>query len=203
MTKELELKQYSIDKPAEVAKMATVLKNHVVKHKLYSNIKGRNYAHVEGWQFAGFLLGTYPKVESVVNLSNEKEIKWQANVNIYQGDKIIGSGIAVCSSKEAIKKGFDEYAILSMAQTRAIGKAYRNIIGWVMKLAGYESTPREEMGKVGEKEPIDNSPVENGEKILECQNCAAVITEQEAGFSKKIYKKQLCRGCQSELKRKK
>ena len=39
----------------------------------------------------------------------------------------------------------DEYAILSMAQTRAIGKAFRNLIGWVIKMAGYESTPAEEM----------------------------------------------------------
>ena len=35
-----------------------------------------------------------------------------------------------------------------MAQTRAIGKAYRNIIGWVMKMAGYEGTPGEEMKAV-------------------------------------------------------
>ena len=45
---------------AVMAKMAGVLKSHVVKHGLYTEIKGKNYAHVEGWQFAGGLMGLYP-----------------------------------------------------------------------------------------------------------------------------------------------
>ncbi len=32
-----------------------------------------------------------------------------------------------------------------MAQTRAVGKAYRNILAWLMKAAGFEATPAEEM----------------------------------------------------------
>jgi hypothetical protein len=42
------------------------------------------------------------------------------------------------------KKSFDEYAILSMAQTRCLGKAYRNLFGWVMRMTGNEATPAEE-----------------------------------------------------------
>ena len=146
MSKELAItKTYDIAKPAEVVKMATVLKDYVVKQKLYTNIKGRNYAHVDGWQFAGFLTGMNAIVEEPKNLSTDKEIKWSAKAKIYLNDKIVGAGFALCSNKEKIKKEFDEYAIMSMAQTRAIGKAYRNKIGWVMKLAGYESTPAEEV----------------------------------------------------------
>lgn len=127
--------------------MAVVLKAHVVKSELYTNIKGKNYAHVEGWQFAGGLLGLYPKVTKVISLSNDKEIKWFAKVNVVdkKNKEVVSTGYALCSNKEQNRKGFDEYAILSMAQTRAIGKAYRNILGWVMKLSGYESTPAEEM----------------------------------------------------------
>lgn len=139
------IKNYSLDKPQEVVAMAVVLKNHIVKQNLYTNIKGKNYAHVDAWQFAGFLTGLNAVVDSVNDLSNDKEIKWQATVKVYSGDKLVSTGFAVCSNKEAIKKSFDEYAVLSMAQTRAIGKAYRNKLGWVMKLTGYESTPAEEM----------------------------------------------------------
>ncbi len=35
-----------------------------------------------------------------------------------------------------------------MAQTRAVSRAYRNIIGFLIKLAGYEATPYEEMDGV-------------------------------------------------------
>jgi hypothetical protein len=151
MTKEITItKTYDLAKPAEVVAMANVLKHYVVKQGLFTNIKGKNYAHVDGWQFAGFLTGLNAVVEEPKNLSTDKETKWSDEAIIYQGEKIVGRGFALCSNKEFSKKGFDEYAVLSMAQTRAIGKAYRNKIGWVMKLAGYESTPSEEMGKAGD-----------------------------------------------------
>src|SRR3990167_102066 len=151
MKNELAIKKsYELGNPEQVAEMATILKSHVVKHKLFSMIVGKAYVQVEGWQFAGGLLGMFPRVVSISNLSKDKEIKWQAEVEIVniRTDKVIGRGFAICSSAEGKKKGFDEYAILSMAQTRAIGKAYRNVIGWVMKLAGYEPTPSEEMANM-------------------------------------------------------
>ena len=80
--------------------------------------------------------------------------------------KVVARGFALCSNKEAIKKSFDEYAVLSMAQTRAIGKAYRNLIGWVMKLSGYEGTPSEEVMGVGEAVKAQMSPVKK-EVVLE------------------------------------
>jgi hypothetical protein len=73
--------------------------------------------------------------------------KWlaQADIILKKDGSVVSSGFAICSQAENKKSGFDEYAILSMAQTRAIGKAFRNMIGWVMKLEGYEATPAEEI----------------------------------------------------------
>jgi|TARA_R100001530_G_scaffold1410_2_gene2573 hypothetical protein len=145
-------KTYNLGSPSQMIAMSKVLRKHVVDQKLYANIVGKNYAYVEGWQFAGGLMGLYPRVKRVKDLSTEKEIKWRADVEIIdmKTQDVVGYGMALCSSLEAKKKGFDEYAIASMAQTRAIGKAYRNLIGWVMKLAGYEGTPGEEMFKTGQ-----------------------------------------------------
>ncbi len=145
MGKELEIKSYELTNPSEVVAMANVLKEHIVKHKLYTPIVGKNYVMVEGWQFAGGMLGLRPIVSLMEDMSSEKELKWKAKVKIMRGEELVSVGYAVCSNKENKKKNFDEYAIMSMAQTRAIGKAYRNIIGWVIKLAGYESTPSEEI----------------------------------------------------------
>jgi len=39
----------------------------------------------------------------------------------------------------------DEFSIRSMCHTRTIGKAYRTTLSWVMKLAGFEPTPLEDM----------------------------------------------------------
>ena len=159
MTNKIEAKNeitkiYDLAKPTEAVAMATLLQNLVVQQKLAVNIKGKNYAMVEAWQMAGFLTGTSVMIDEPKNLSTTTEIKYSATARIFQGEKLVGVGYALCSSKEFSKKGFDEYAILSMAQTRAIGKAYRNKIGWIMKLAGYEPTPSEEM----------QSPVAGAEK---------------------------------------
>jgi hypothetical protein len=149
--KALAIRSYDISKPKEVAKMANIVKSHVLKNRLYVPIAGRNYVLVEGWQFAGGLMGLFPRVKDVKNIG---EGKWLAEVEIVnrRTGEVISSGFALCSKEEVKKKTFDEYAILSMAQTRAIGKAYRNLIGWIMKLAGYEATPAEEMISVGEKQ---------------------------------------------------
>lgn len=146
---------YAIDRPMQMAKMATLLQKHIKSNGLSVKIAGKDYVMVEGWQFAGGMMGLFPRVIKVEKLDDNK---WMAQVEIVnqKNDKVISSGFAICSKEEMKKKTFDEYAILSMAQTRAIGKAYRNLIGWVMKMAGYEATPMEEMGKGGKAPEEEN-----------------------------------------------
>lgn len=206
---------FAIDQVGQMTEMANILKTHIVSQKLYTTIAGKNYVHVDGWAFAGSMLGLFPKVSSVTDLSNDKEIKWRADVelvNIKTG-QVMSIGIATCSNKEGKKKNFDEYAVLSMAQTRAIGKAYRNLIGWVMKLAGYESTPSDEMSEeyvkpepkqeVASKEPVSTIEIaEDPRPEFFCANHVEVeITKAEAEYSNKHFGKMLCRSCQKELRK--
>jgi hypothetical protein len=194
--------KYDVNKPERMKAMSVVLKKHIVSNKLFTPIRQKNYVHVEGWQFAGGLMGLYPRVVKVENVSTGQDIKWLAEVEIVniKTNDVVSRGFAICSKKESKKSSFDEYAILSMAQTRAIGKAYRNLIGWVMKLAGYETTPSEEMTKVGQ----DPEPVKTKAPIIEaeCHSCGNPMTKAEATYSKKIFKKQLCRDCQKTAKEK-
>lgn len=152
-----EIQKYSINSPAKMVYMAKTLKKHIIDNNLYVEIVGKNYVMVEGWQFAGGLLGLLPRIAKVKCLGDNK---WFAHAEIInqKTKEVISSGFAICSKEENKKKSFDEYAILSMAQTRAIGKAYRNLIGWVIKLAGYESIPAEEVT------PIKESNAEKFEK---------------------------------------
>ena len=126
----------------------------LIKEKgLSSNIQGKQFVNVEGWQFAGASLGLMPIITETTDLTRrgtepgQVEIKYMAKCevrNINTG-QLVATGVAICSNFEQSKKRFDEYAILSMAQTRAIGKAYRNLLAWLMKAAGFEATPAEEM----------------------------------------------------------
>jgi len=141
MTKEI----ISLQSPQSLMGFSGELKKFIVSQNLFTNIKGKNYVNVEGWQFAGGNLGIFPVVETCEKLERGTEVAYRASVALYAGEKIVSRGIAICSSKESGKTGKDEYVIASMAQTRAEGKAYRLILGWLMKVAGYEPTPTEEV----------------------------------------------------------
>lgn len=136
-----------LTKPNEAIQVASTLQTFVTERKLTANIQGKNYPLVEAWQFAGSQLGLIPVVKEVKNLSTDSELKYEAMVEVIRltDSVVLSRGYAVCSNKENSKRRFDEYAIASMAQTRAVGKAYRNILAWLMKAAGFEATPAEEM----------------------------------------------------------
>ena len=138
--------QVNLTNPNDIMAFATNLKDLIVQNNLFTNIKGKNYVNVEGWQIAGAFTGIFPVVEKVENLSQGTNYKYSAQVTLRDKDNnIVGSGMAICTNKEPGKTLFEEYAVASMAQTRAVGKAFRMKIGWLLKIAGYETTPTEEM----------------------------------------------------------
>lgn len=144
-----EVTQFNFERvlaPGGAIELANTIKDYAVSQNLVSNIKGKSYPNVEAWQYAGLLLGLFPRVVSVENLSTDKEYKYRAEVEIRKTNgEVVSTGVGVCSNKEGTKKYFEEYAICSMAQTRATGKAFRLLIGWMFKLADLEATPAEEM----------------------------------------------------------
>ena len=133
--------------PEGANQIANTIKDYATQNKLVETIKDKPYPMVEAWQYAGLLLGLFPRVTKVEDLSTDKETKYRAEVDVInkQSGEVMATGIAVCSNKESKKKYFEEYAICSMAQTRATGKAFRLLLGWMFKLAGFEPTPAEEM----------------------------------------------------------
>lgn len=57
---------------------------------------------------------------------------------------VISSASAYCL-REGVWKDRENYALASMAQTRAAAKSLRNAFSWVVSLAGFSTTPFEEM----------------------------------------------------------
>ena len=157
---------FDLAKPDETLHLAVDLTKFIKENKLFQNFAGKEYVNVEGWQYAGSRLGLVPLVKEVTNTSTDTELKYQARVELLNltSGQIVGVGFAVCSSKEPGKRNYQEFAIASMAQTRAIGKAYRNLLAWIIRAAGYEPTPAEEMDYAGNSQP---------------QTQAAVIVEEE------------------------
>ena len=145
--KKVKVESYDISRSDETLDLAKDLAKFIKDNKLTTNVQGKEFVNVEGWQYAGSRLGIVPIVEHVINVSSDQEMKYQAKVTLFdiRHQITVGAGFAVCSNKESGKKFYQEFAIMSMAQTRAIGKAYRNCLAWIIRAAGYEPTPAEEM----------------------------------------------------------
>lgn len=132
-------------------KLVNELMKYVEDNNLVVNIAGKKYLQVEAWQFTGSQLNLTAIVTDIQDVTTEsagKPVpKYKATVEVIHNPtgQLVSRGFALCSKAESKKSGFDEYAVASMAQTRAIGKAYRNILAWLPKLAGYEGTPAEEI----------------------------------------------------------
>ena len=114
------------------------------------------YVTVEGWEVLGTFLGIVPVTTIIKEVKNSKDrtVGYVARATLYQNpiienDEIVGGTVIARAEAQADKSGFqkDLFAIASMAQTRALGKAYRMGLSWIMKMAGFEGTPAEEMPK--------------------------------------------------------
>ena len=101
-------------------------------------------------------------LDGIVERDIEEPNAWIARVKIVDKfDRQVGAGDSICgTADEPYWAKQPTYAKKSMAQTRAISKAYRSCLAWVAVLAGFEPTPYEEMqGVTSQQENDKNDPL--------------------------------------------
>ena len=142
---------YNFDDKITVAtKVATSLKKVIDDQGLAVQIGKKPtgepnlYVTAEGWEVLGTMLGCTPYVESVEEIPTERKnhFIYRAIVSIRHNDTVLAKAEAIA---ERNQKQRERPFVYSMAQTRALGKAYRMALSWIIKMAGYEPTPAEEM----------------------------------------------------------
>lgn len=138
--------------PAEVLKRAQDVANAlmpVIRDKnLIAKIQGRDYLTVEAWQTLGAMLG----ITATCAWTHKLEDGWEARVEARTLDgRVVGAAEAECLRSESAWKSRDDYALRSMAQTRATSKALASVLRFVATLAGVEGTPAEEMPREARK----------------------------------------------------
>lgn len=143
------------DKIGLAKEVATNLSKVIKDCRMSIKIKGNEYVTVEGWSTLGTCLGVYAYVEEVIPIESEKRVAYKATVSIRNNEgQVFSRASAISTSGEGRS---DDYAIYSMAQTRATGKAFRLALGWIMSLSGYTPTPYEEMVSAdGESNVMDH-----------------------------------------------
>lgn len=193
----------------EEAKKAAQALMTVVKQKQKPVIfNNEQYIEFEDWQTVGRFYGLTAKVESTtyIEYGSVRGFESAASVLNSRGE-VISRAEAMCLNDEdkwstrakynSKREKIGEVAVplfqlRSMAQTRACAKAFRNVLAWVVVLAGFKPTVAEEM--TGDEEPGTPAkppipmpqPKTNGDfKIMpakfssECKLCHGAIKEGE------------------------
>lgn len=172
---------------AEAHKAAVALQDVIKNKKDPVMMNGQQYLEYEDWQTVGRFYGITAKVESVEYVSYgsvrgfsasavalradgfelsratgdclSDEPKWSTKPKYEWRDKEGGGG------REKVQVGEENvplFQLKSMAQTRACAKALRNVLAWVVVLAGYRATPAEELDSSMERGAAEAKPAGSG-----------------------------------------
>jgi hypothetical protein len=140
-----------------MARIAQLLVGVVRDRKLVKRIGGSEYLLAPAWTVLAGMTGLAPHVAWTRRL--EDGTGWMARVEARRitDGTVISAAEQVCTRSESKWARADEHALLGMAQTRAQNRALRGPLMEIVELAGYQSTPAEEM-------PADE-PKRDGGKI--------------------------------------
>lgn len=170
---------------AEAQRAAKALTDVMKKKAKPVMMNGEQYLEFEDWQTVGKFYGLAAKVATtnpielggargfearavVVDVKTGVEVsaadsmclndepKWSTRAK-YEWKTVNGKRVKEQVGEEAVPM----FQLRSMAQTRACAKALRNVLAWVVVLAGYKPTPAEEMTgheKGGNAEAGEESP---------------------------------------------
>lgn len=123
--------------------MARALLQVVEKTRdLQVQIGGRRYLRVEAW----LTIAAFHGVSVAIDAVEKSDSGYVARASVLGRDgRVISRAEASCSRDEPTWKDRPDFALRSMAQTRATAKALRLVYSYIPVLAGFEATPAEEV----------------------------------------------------------
>lgn len=141
---------------ARATAIADVIAPLILQRNLYKQIGKSRHVYVEAWAMAGTMLGVFATTVRTWEIGQDDGYGATVEARTLQG-AVVGRADAVVMRDEAV--GTDPntgqpirkwlrapaFQLISMAQTRGASKALRMPLGFIMQLAGYDTTPAEEM----------------------------------------------------------
>lgn len=208
--------QMVIDEAVEAAK---ALKSIIDAKPRPFKIRGETYLQYEDWQTVGRFYGVCAKVvdTKAFKFGGVSGFSARAEAIMIADGRVISAADAMCSTDEPkwntrpvyvwneekskrVRTGEEKVPIFqlrSMAQTRACAKALRNVLAWVVVLAGYKPTPAEEL------DGQDDFNQENQHRAI-CSGCGIdLYDEKEIADSRKKYGTATCKVCVRKIQERK
>ena len=156
LSTDTQMGMLSAASPADLVKSATTMANNLAPiiedKKLFTLIGGKKHVHIEGWTTLAAMCGLAPQEVSNEELPDGRYVATAELIRISNG-QVLCRASSECGAPDEDYWGkpstegrqAPRYAVRSMAATRAVGKACRLLMSWIMVLGGYAATPAEEM----------------------------------------------------------
>jgi hypothetical protein len=134
---------------ARATAIADVIAPLIRERNLIKRIGASEHVYLEGWTLAGTMLGVFATTVRTWEIGDDAGYGATVEARTITG-ALVGRADAVVMRNEEVggKRKWLEapaFQLVSMCQTRGASKALRMPLGFVMKLAGYDTTPAEEM----------------------------------------------------------
>jgi hypothetical protein len=174
----------------EARKAASALQD-VVKNKQKPVIfNGEQYLEFEDWQTVGRFYGVTAKVVSTEFIDFGAVQGFLARAVTLRADGMeVSAAEAMCMNDEPNWKSKPLFQLRSMAQTRACAKSLRNVLAWVVVLAGYKPTPAEEMQEGTNGKPSIQQPTAKKTTELTARGIIEEVTVKTGTGAKGDWKK--------------
>lgn len=134
----------------EARQAAQALTDVISKKAKPVKFNGETYLEFEDWQTVARFYGITARARDTKFVQYDKVSGFEASADalLVTTGQVISSADAMCLNDEPNWSKKPMFQLRSMAQTRACAKALRNVLSWVVVLAGYKPTPAEEMDGV-------------------------------------------------------
>lgn len=134
----------------EATRAAKALQDVISRKARPVRFNGEQYLEFEDWMTVGRFYGITAKVTRTAPVDFGDVRGFEATavaINTNTGEEVSAAD-SMCLNDEPNWKSKPLFQLRSMAQTRACAKCLRNVLAWVVVLAGYRPTPAEEMDGV-------------------------------------------------------
>lgn len=130
----------------EAAKAAQALREVIERKPSKVVINGKTFLQFEDWQTLGRFYGVTAAARTTTYVEQGRVRGYECHAEAIRADgQVISAAQAMCMDDESKWSDKPLFQLRSMAQTRAQAKALRNVLAWVVVMAGYAPTPAEEM----------------------------------------------------------
>lgn len=130
----------------EAAKAASALRDVIERKPSKCVINGKTFLQFEDWQTLGRFYGVTVAARETRYIEQGRTRGYECHAEAIRADgQVISAAQAMCLDDEPKWQEKPLFQLRSMAQTRAQAKALRNVLAWVVVMAGYAPTPAEEM----------------------------------------------------------